>query len=48
MPEEAVPLFTFSPIGLSPNFSLSLSDGNEDFLIETNGDGRVLWREVAS
>lgn len=48
VPEEAAPLFTFSPIGLSPNFSLSLSNGNEDFLIETKGDGRVLWREVTT
>lgn len=48
VPEETTPLFTFSPIGLSPNFSLSLSNGEEDFLIETQGDGRVLWRQLAS
>ena len=48
VPENAVPLFTFSPIGISSNFSLSLSDGDEDFLIQAAGDGRVLWRKDAS
>ena len=42
VPEELVPLITFSPNGLSTIFELSLSDGERGFTLEDSGNGRVL------
>ncbi len=47
VPEETAPVFIFSPIGVSPRFSLSLSNGDEDYIIETGHHGGIFWRKAS-
>ena len=41
IPKEPVPLVVFEPIGLSTEFSLWLEDGDDTYILSSDGDGRV-------
>ncbi len=45
IPEEAVPLVIFEPIGLSTPFSLWLEDGDFTMIFSSTGDGRISLEE---
>jgi len=45
IPEEPIPVVVFEPIGLSTEFSLWLEDGDNTYILSSEGDGRVALEE---
>lgn len=41
LPKNLEPIILFQPTGLSTPFELTLSNGDQNYVIETRGDGRV-------